>query len=45
VPVGIDTLGAFGLCAEICDWQRFTKLAAWLKVDKEDQRVGFGSSR
>lgn len=25
---GIDTLGAFGLCAEICDWQRFTKPAA-----------------
>jgi transposase len=25
---GIDTLSAFGLCAEVCDFQRFTKPAA-----------------
>lgn len=25
---GIDTLGAFGLCAEVCDFQRFPRPAA-----------------
>jgi len=40
---GIDTLGAFGLCGEICDFQRFTRptaLSAYLGVVPSENSSG-----